>query len=357
MAWTDGSRAWPTPAATSAGNSIRSPMSSPLEWPPRCWHTCGDFACCLPCPPWRFAERPGPGPARQTRRGGQFSVPGGGGEPAGAVQHHQQSAALQSRASRQEILCGHADSGRGGGGGRGGPSLAGIAAPLDGRRPGLAGAGAHGGLPDGEHVALLQFQRHSLQYAPAFPAGCLAGRAVCADLVLLALGPFRHCAHLHVFRRMVAAAVDHPPPSIPAGAARVRGGIPDIMSSPLKPAPVPTMDSVRAKPYRVAIVGAASLRGKEVAEVLNDRNFPAVDVKLLDDDESLGQLETMGEEVTFIQRVRNEQFEHLDFTFFASDPNSTRKSWKAARDAGSAIVDLSYALEEEPGATIRSSWT
>ncbi len=34
------------------------------------------------------------------------------------------------------------------------------------------------------------------------------------------------------------------------------------MSSPLKPAPVPTMDSVRAKPYRVAIVGAASLRGK-----------------------------------------------------------------------------------------------
>ncbi len=128
------------------------------------------------------------------------------------------------------------------------------------------------------------------------------------------------------------------------------------MSSPLKPAPVPTMDSVRAKPYRVAIVGAASLRGKEVAEVLNDRNFPAVDVKLLDDDESLGQLETMGEEVTFIQRVRNEQFEHLDFTFFASDPNSTRKSWKAARDAGSAIVDLSYALEEEPGATIRSSW-
>jgi aspartate-semialdehyde dehydrogenase len=113
---------------------------------------------------------------------------------------------------------------------------------------------------------------------------------------------------------------------------------------------------MRAKPYRVAIVGAASLRGKEVAEVLNDRNFPAVDVKLLDDDESLGQLETMGDEVTFIQRVRNEQFEHLDFTFFASDQNSTRKSWKTARDAGSAIVDLSYALEDEPGAAIRSPW-
>jgi aspartate-semialdehyde dehydrogenase len=128
------------------------------------------------------------------------------------------------------------------------------------------------------------------------------------------------------------------------------------MSSPLKPTPVPTADPMRAKPYRVAIVGAASLRGKEVAEVLNDRNFPAVDVKLLDDDESLGQLETMGDEVTFIQRVRNEQFDHLDFTFFASDHASTRKSWKVARDAGSAIVDLSYALEEEPTAAIRSPW-
>ena len=128
------------------------------------------------------------------------------------------------------------------------------------------------------------------------------------------------------------------------------------MSSPIKPATVPVSDTLRAKPYRVAIVGAASLRGKEVAEVLNDRNFPAIDIKLLDDDESLGQLETMGDEVTFIQRVRSEQFEHLDFTFFASDHASTRKNWKSARDAGSAIVDLSYALEDEQGATIRSPW-
>jgi aspartate-semialdehyde dehydrogenase len=128
------------------------------------------------------------------------------------------------------------------------------------------------------------------------------------------------------------------------------------MSSPIKPATIPTTETMRAKPYRVAIVGAASLRGKEVAEVLNDRNFPAVDVKLLDDDEALGQLETMGDEVTFIQRVRTEQFDHLDFTFFASDTTSTRKNWKTARDAGSAIVDLSYALEDESTAAIRSPW-
>ena len=108
--------------------------------------------------------------------------------------------------------------------------------------------------------------------------------------------------------------------------------------------------------YRVAIVGAGSLKGKEVAEVLSDRNFPSLDVKLLDDDESLGQLESVGEEVTFIQTVRAEQFENVDFTFFASDPECTRKNWKTARKAGSVIVDLSFALEDEPGALVRSPW-
>jgi aspartate-semialdehyde dehydrogenase len=108
--------------------------------------------------------------------------------------------------------------------------------------------------------------------------------------------------------------------------------------------------------FRVAIVGAASLQGKEVAEILRDRNFPAVDIRLLDDDESLGQLEAVGEEMNFIQSVRPEQFERVDFTFFASDQQSTRKNWKAARDLGDTIVDLSYALEEEAGTTIRSPW-
>jgi len=112
----------------------------------------------------------------------------------------------------------------------------------------------------------------------------------------------------------------------------------------------------RSRLYRAAIVGAASLKGKEVAEVLNERNFPAADIRLLDDDESMGQLEAMGDEVSFIQRVRAEQFEHVDFTFFVSDQESTRRSWKDARDAGSAIIDLSAALESEPGATVRSLW-
>src|SRR5581483_11200768 len=66
--------------------------------------------------------------------------------------------------------------------------------------------------------------------------------------------------------------------------------------------------------------------------------------------------EAMGDEISFIQRVRAEQFENVDFTFFASDQESTRRSWKDARDAGSTIVDLSGVLEDQAGARVRSLW-
>jgi aspartate-semialdehyde dehydrogenase len=127
------------------------------------------------------------------------------------------------------------------------------------------------------------------------------------------------------------------------------------MSAPPKIVAGPVA-SPRGQLYRAAIVGAGSLKGKEVAEMLSERNFPAVDIRLLDDDESIGQLEATGDEINFIQSLRSEQFTHVDFTFFAADAECTRKSWKRARDAGSAIVDLSGALDGEAGAQVRSLW-
>src|ERR1700733_12003452 len=127
------------------------------------------------------------------------------------------------------------------------------------------------------------------------------------------------------------------------------------MSSPSKTA-VQVPSSNRGQLYRAAIVGAGTLKGKEVAEMLNERNFPAVDIRLLDDDESVGQLEASAAGCNYIQLLRAEQFTIVDFTFFAADTESTRKNWKRARDAGSAIIDLSGALEDEAGAQVRSVW-
>jgi aspartate-semialdehyde dehydrogenase len=106
--------------------------------------------------------------------------------------------------------------------------------------------------------------------------------------------------------------------------------------------------------FRVTVIGAASLKGKEVKDVLSERSFPSDDVKLLDDEESLGQLDSVGDEPAFIQQVTPEQIEGSDFTFFATEEPFTTKIWKVAREAGSEIIDMSYALESEPGATLRA---
>jgi len=108
--------------------------------------------------------------------------------------------------------------------------------------------------------------------------------------------------------------------------------------------------------YRVAIVGAGTVKGKEVAQVIADRNFPTSDLKLLDEDDALGRLETAGDEVTFIQNISPEQFERVDFTFFAGEAASTGKHWKAARDAGSTLVDLTGELASQPDASTRAPW-
>jgi len=111
---------------------------------------------------------------------------------------------------------------------------------------------------------------------------------------------------------------------------------------------------MKSDQFRVAIVGASTLKGKELADVLNERNFPA-EVRLLDD-EALGQLEPVGDEINFVQRVARDQFDGVDFAFFASEEKFTKGHWVLAREAGSAIIDLSYALEDQAGATVRSPW-
>jgi len=108
--------------------------------------------------------------------------------------------------------------------------------------------------------------------------------------------------------------------------------------------------------FRVAIVGAATLKGKELKDVLEERNFPATDIRLLDDNESLGQLDAVQDEIAFVQPVTRDQFDNVDFSFFASEENFTRKNWKLARQAGSAIVDLSYALENEADVPVTAPW-
>ena len=73
--------------------------------------------------------------------------------------------------------------------------------------------------------------------------------------------------------------------------------------------------------YRIAIVGAASLRGKELNEALGESPFAAADFVLMDDQEAIGQLESVGDEVTFIQPITAASFAQPTSLFSPEAPN------------------------------------
>lgn len=108
--------------------------------------------------------------------------------------------------------------------------------------------------------------------------------------------------------------------------------------------------------YKIAIVGAATIRGKELNEALAESAFAGADFSLMDDESQLGQLEAVGDEVTFVQRIEPSAFNGMDFAFFAGSQDVTRRHWKSAQKAGSSILDLSYALEGEPGVLVCAPW-
>ena len=108
--------------------------------------------------------------------------------------------------------------------------------------------------------------------------------------------------------------------------------------------------------YKIAIVGASTLLGKELKDALAESSLAAADFVLLDEDEGLGQLDQLGDEITFVQAIGPDAFEHVDFTFFCGTENLTRKYWREALRAGSTVLDLSGALDMETGVLVRSPW-
>jgi aspartate-semialdehyde dehydrogenase len=108
--------------------------------------------------------------------------------------------------------------------------------------------------------------------------------------------------------------------------------------------------------YKIAIAGASSLLGKELKDAISDSPLAAANFVLLDEEDAQGQLDQVGDEMTFIQAIAADAFDHTDFTFFCGSEDLTRRHWQQARAAGSTVIDLSGALDQEKGVLIRAPW-
>jgi aspartate-semialdehyde dehydrogenase len=104
------------------------------------------------------------------------------------------------------------------------------------------------------------------------------------------------------------------------------------------------------QPIRVAIVGASSLRGKELKEVLEAGSFPAGQIRLLDEESLAGTLTEAGGEPVVIQAVNEESFHHVRLAFFAGEPAFALAHWEEAHRAGATVIDLSGGLADLPSA-------
>ncbi len=108
--------------------------------------------------------------------------------------------------------------------------------------------------------------------------------------------------------------------------------------------------------YKIVIVGASTLIGRELKDALSESPLAAANFALLDEEDAEGQLDQVGDEVTFIQAIHAQAFDHADFTFFCGTEDVTRKHWRHALSAGSTVLDLSGALDQEAGVLVRAPW-
>ncbi len=110
------------------------------------------------------------------------------------------------------------------------------------------------------------------------------------------------------------------------------------------------------KTYRIAIVGASSLLGKELSDALSESPLGASSFTLLDEEQLVGNVAAAGDEISFIQKIDATSFEGKDLVFFAGEAAVTLKHWRSALKAEASIVDLTGAVERQPGVLVRAPW-
>jgi aspartate-semialdehyde dehydrogenase len=117
---------------------------------------------------------------------------------------------------------------------------------------------------------------------------------------------------------------------------------------------LPPSHKSNGQPLRLGIVGASTLRGKDIAQILDERPLPVpvAELRLLDDPNVSGTLTEAGGEPVVIQSLDEESLSGLDVVFFACEEAFAARHWAQAERAGAIVIDLSGAL-----ATVRSAFS
>lgn len=97
------------------------------------------------------------------------------------------------------------------------------------------------------------------------------------------------------------------------------------------------------KEFIVAVAGATGAVGREMVQVLEERDFPVSKLVALASERSLGKVVTFRDEVVPVEILNKESFYGIDLALFSAGAGPSREFAPAAVEAGCVVIDNSSA--------------
>lgn len=102
------------------------------------------------------------------------------------------------------------------------------------------------------------------------------------------------------------------------------------------------------KKINVAVLGATGAVGQELLALLEERNFPAKEIRALASARSAGKKIQVGEREYTIEEATKESFAGVDVAFFCAGGGVSKKMAPLAVEAGAVVVDNTSAFRMDP---------
>ncbi|MFD1794858.1 aspartate-semialdehyde dehydrogenase [Paracoccus aurantiacus] len=100
--------------------------------------------------------------------------------------------------------------------------------------------------------------------------------------------------------------------------------------------------------YRIAVAGATTDVGREILNILDEREFPVDEVAALGPRKSQGSEVSFGEKTLKLRDIESFDFGGYDMALFAMDADDARKYAHLATDQGCVVIDASAAFRLDP---------
>ncbi len=104
-----------------------------------------------------------------------------------------------------------------------------------------------------------------------------------------------------------------------------------------------------SREYRVAVVGATGMVGNAMREILEERDFPVAELRLLASERSRGKMLPFRGEKVEVQVLDKDSFLGIDLALFSAGATVSKRFSPVAAAAGAVVVDNSSAFRMDDG--------